>query len=285
MSDIKIMVDSSADIPQEIIEKYNIGVIPLMSVFGEKSYVIGKELSTEKFYEKLSSGDVIPTTSLTPYATLYEMLLEESKKHETVIYFSISSKASGQNHSANLVREDILENGNPNADIRIIDTMSFSMLIGTAAINAAIEAGEGKSPDEIIEKAKSSIANWHVLFVVDDLMYLERGGRLRKSAAILGSLLDIKPVLTVNDGLIEVETKLRGKKKICKKLCDLMDENDDRDENSSEILILHTDEEKAAEMTDELEDRYNLNAKSYLIGPLIGTHTGTGIVAVAYRTK
>ena len=107
MADIKIMVDSGADMPDELREQYGIGLIPLLSVFGEKSYVIGRELSNEKFYDMLVNGDVHPKTSQTPYADMYDILLKESREHETVIYFTLSSLASGQNHSAQLVRDDI----------------------------------------------------------------------------------------------------------------------------------------------------------------------------------
>ncbi len=286
MSDIKIVVDSSADLSQEILGKYNISEIPMMSVFGETSYVIGKDMSTDKFYDLLKTSGIHPTTSLTPYATMYEKLLEESKKHKTVIYFTISSKASGQNHSAHLVLDDILENGNPDADIRIVDTMSFSMLIGSGAIKAAEMAENGKSPEEIIETVTEFINKWHVLFVVNDLMYLEKGGRLRKSTAILGSLLDIKPVLTVNDGLIEAETKLRGKKKICNKICNLIHEDENFDENDGHFIILHSDDALAKEAYDTINDEFKVKDITICkLGPLIGTHTGDGIVAFAYRTK
>ena len=287
MAKIKIMVDSAADIPEEVLKKHNMGLIPMLSVFGDDAYVIGEDITTDEFYKKLETCESVPKTSLTPYAKLKEILLEESKNNDTVIYFTISSKASGQNHSANLVKEDILESDNPDADIRIIDSMTFSMIIGYDAINAAVDAEAGMSADEIIEKATKSIAKWRVLFVVSDLMYLEKGGRLRKSTAILGNLLDIKPVLTVSDGMIEVETKLRGKKKICQKICNLIEEYGDLDESAEDFIILHSDFDKAAEAEEAIKENFGDDKNVILcqLGPLIGTHTGSGIVAFVYRTK
>ncbi len=286
MADIRIMVDSSADMPDELRNEYNIGLIPLLSVFGEKSYVIGEELSNEKFYDMLVNGKVHPKTSQTPYADMYDILLKESREHDTVIYLTLSSLASGQNHSAQLVRDDIIENDNPDANIIIFDTMSFSGIIAKTAIEAAKMAADGKSPEEIVEFCSVYKEKWHAFMLVNDLMYLEKGGRLRKTAAIVGSLLDIKPVLTASNGLIEVEAKLRGKKKLCKKLCDLAREYESFDESAAEFIIMHSDKEAAQELREIVEEEFDTSngILQMEFGPLIGTNTGPGAFAIVIRT-
>ena len=287
MADIKIMVDSAADLTAEQLEANSIGLIPLLSVFDEKAYVIGKELSNEKFYEMLKDCKKLPKTSQTPYATMYDILLKESLEHETVIYITISSKASGQNHSAHLVREDIMENGNPKANIIILDSMTFSMIIGRSAIEAVKYVNEGFSADEVVKKTEEYISGWHALLLVSDLMFLEKGGRLRMSTAILGSLLDIKPVLTITDGLIEVESKLRGKKKVYKKLCEMADEYEGYDSEAGEFIVVHSDAETGEELADAIRDELGEDADITIseFGPLIGTNTGNGAVALIFRLK
>lgn len=286
MADIKIMVDSSADLSKELREEYGIGLIPLLSLFGEKSYVIEEELSNDEFYKMLNESGILPKTSQTPYATMYDILLKESREHETVIYFTLSSLASGQNHSAQLVRDDIIENDNPDANIIIVDTKSFSVLIGRSVIEAAKYVKEGKSPQEVIDLTLEYLSKWHAMLLVSDLTFLEKGGRMRKTTAVLGSLLDIKPVLTVSDGLIEVETKLRGKKKLAKKLCELVAEYDGFDESACEFIVAHSDKEAGDEMIETVKEEFDASNGIFVaeFGPLIGTNTGNGAFAVVFRT-
>lgn len=287
MTDIKIMVDSSADLTKELREEYGIGLIPLLSLFGEKSYVIEEDISNDEFYHLLNTSGILPKTSQTPYATMYDILLKESKEHETVIYFTLSSLASGQNHSAQLVRDDIIENDNPDANILIVDTKSFSVIIGKTVIEAAKLAKAGKSAEEIISFAEEYISKWHAMMLVSDLTFLEKGGRMRKSTAVLGSLLDIKPVLTITDGLIEVEAKLRGKKKLAKKLCEMVAEYDGFDESACEFIVAHSDKEAGDELIETIKDEFDTSNGIYVseFGPLIGTNTGNGAFAIVFRIK
>ncbi|MBP3360543.1 MAG: DegV family protein [Clostridia bacterium] len=286
MADIKIMVDSSADLSREQLEEYDIGLIPLLSVFGEKSYVIGEELSNDRFYEMLVESEKLPKTSQTPYARMYELLLKESREHDTVIYFTLSSNASGQNHSAQLVREDIIESDNPEADIIIVDSMSFSMIIGKTAIEAVRLARSGLEAEEIVRRSMEYLKKWHPFLLVSDLMFLEKGGRMRKTAAIVGSLLDIKPVLTITNGLMEVEAKLRGKKKIYKKLCEMVRDYEGFDENAGEFLIVHSEKQMAVELEAAVRDEFGPETEIMVseFGPLIGTNTGNGAAALIFRT-
>lgn len=287
MADIKIMVDSSADLTKEIREEYGIGLIPLLSLFGEKSYVIEEDISNDEFYHLLNTSGILPKTSQTPYATMYDILLKESKEHETVIYFTLSSLASGQNHSAQLVRDDIIENDNPDANILIVDTKSFSVIIGKTVIEAAKLAKAGKSAEDVISFAEEYISKWHAMMLVSDLTFLEKGGRMRKSTAVLGSLLDIKPVLTITDGLIEVEAKLRGKKKLAKKLCEMVAEYDGFDESACEFIVAHSDKEAGDELIETIKDEFDTSNGIYVseFGPLIGTNTGNGAFAIVFRIK
>lgn len=286
MAKIKIMVDTSADMPEDWAKEKNIGIIRFISIFGDESYVTGTELSNAEFYKKLEEFGNIPKTSQTPYADMYDILLKESRENDTVIFFTISSKASGQYNTANMVVEEIKESDNPNADIRIVDTLKFSAYITKAALLAADMAEQGASADAIVEAALAEIKKWEVYILVDSLKYLEKGGRITKTSAIVGTLLDIKPVLTIRNGLIEPIEKLRGKKKIFKKLMELIKENPNFDSENPEFMIVQSNLDYAQQTREALNDEFGKEPiMEFEFGPVVGTHIGPGTLAVLFKLK
>ncbi len=286
MSKIKIVIDTGADMPQELIEKYDFGLLSFLSIFGEETYVTGKNITNAEFFEKLTTSGIFPTTSQTPYGDMYDYLLKMCKENESVIYFTLSSKASGQHNTAHIVREEILEEY-PEADLHIVDTQSFSLYIAQTAIHAAEMAQAGESVENIIEESKEYIKTWKAFMLVDTLKYLEKGGRLGKTAALVGTLLDIKPILTIEDGLVGSLDKVRGKKKLVDKLIERVEEYPEFDSENPEFLVIHSDEEKGQELSQKLTDKYGDGCvKLYSeFGPIIGTHVATGAFAVLCRTK
>ena len=287
MTDLKIIVDTSSDIPKELLSEYDIGMINFLTVFGDESYIAGVEITNEDFYKRLEEGNITPTTAQTPYADMYDYLLKESLEHKTVVYFTISSKGSGQNHTAQMIVDEIKENDNPNADIRIVDTMSYSVYIAATAVYAAQLARENTEVDEILRKCDEYIKSWEVYLLVDSLKYLERGGRIKKTTAIVGALLDIKPVLSVRDGLIEAVDKLRGKKKVMKKLLELVKNNPDFDAERKEFIVVHSDINAGKALVDALKEEFGDITLTMFseFGPIVGTHTGPGCYAVLFRKK
>ncbi len=286
MSRIKIFVDTSADIPKETAEKYDIGIINFICLFGEESYVAGEELTNEQFYEKLKTSGVMPTTSQTPPAVMYDTLLQASKDYDTVIYYALSSKASGEYNNARMNIE-LIKDENPNADIRLIDTMSFSVYISEAAIKCRELLDSGMSVDEAIEKSMKVFEAYEAYVLVDTLKYLEKGGRITKTSALVGELLDIKPVLAIRDGLIQPYEKLRGKKKMYSKLVDLIEESEEFDAEAKEFFVIDSRSEYGDKMIEALEDKFEIDGikRRYEFGPIIGTHIGDGAVAVIFRKK
>ena len=284
--DIKILIDTGADMPKEIIEKYNLGVLSFMSIFGEKSYKSGVDITNAEFYDMLESYDDFPTTSQTPPAEMYECFLKETSEHDAVIYFTLSSKGSGQNHTAHMMREDVLEE-NPDAKLYIVDTMSYSVYIAKTVEQAAQMAVDGKTPEEIIDFCENYIKGWKAKLVVDDLTYLEKGGRINKTAALVGSLLDIKPVLTIKDGLVESDDKLRGKKKIVDKLIASIEASDEFDSDNLEFAIVQSDDEKGKEAVMKLEEKFGEGCVTLYteFGAIVGTHVGRGALGILYRIK
>ena len=286
MTDIKIIVDTSADLPEDIAEKYNIGIMSFLSIFGEDTYVSGVDMTNDEFFDKLESYDGFPTTSQTPYGDMYDYLLNESKEHKSVIYFAISSKGSGQYNTACLVRDEILEE-NPDADIHIVDSEKFSLYIAQTAVHAAQLAQEGKGVEEIISECKKYINTWRCYLLVDTLKYLEKGGRINKATAVVGTLLDIKPILTIENGLVENMDKLRGKKKLVEKLIEKIEEDEDFDSENPEFMIVQSDEERGQKAVSILEEKYGDNCITMYsqFGAIVGTHVGRGAVAIICRIK
>lgn len=287
MADIKIVVDTAADLPKEYLERYNMGMLHFMSIFDGEAYVADVDLDNAAFYKKLTESEKIPTTSQTPYQDMYDYLLEQSKLHDTVLYFTLSSKGSGQYNTARMIAAEIKEEDNPNADIRVIDTMSYSIYIGVTAIYAAQLAEAGEDADTILEKCDRYIKSWQAYVVVDTLEYLEKGGRINKTSAWIGTLLDIKPVLCVKDGLIESYDKIRGKKKVLPKLMQIVRDTEGFNEENPEFVVVHSDLEKGKEMEEVIKEEFGVDEIYYMteFGPIIGTHIGPGAVAVMFRLK
>ncbi|MCH5186056.1 MAG: DegV family protein [Oscillospiraceae bacterium] len=282
---IKIMVDTSSDISHETAEKYDISVLPILSVFGDKTYDTWNDITNKEFFQMLKDSEEIPTTAQTPYTVMRETLLEAARTYDAVIVFTISSKASGQYSTLNTVKNDITENELPDADIRIIDTMSFTVLIAQTAVYASHLAAEGKSADEIEQLSKDYLKSWDIAFVVGDLLYLQKGGRISKAVMAIGTLLDIKPVLAIRNGLIESVDKFRGKKNIPSKLMKKIISDPKFDKERNEFLVAASDSNMGVEFSALLKEN---NARLTMygeIGPIIGTHTGEGTLAAFYRIK
>ncbi|MBQ7794648.1 MAG: DegV family protein [Clostridia bacterium] len=286
MKRIGFMIDTSADMPEELIEKYDLKKVNFIVNFDDEGFVAHEEISNEEFYAKIRETGIHPKTAQTPYQTLYDALLENAKECETLIFYTLSSKASGQYQTATLIAKELMEE-NPELDIRVVDTQKFSMYIGMAVIKAYELAQQGASADEIIEKSLEHINQYEVYLIVDDLNYLAKGGRLKKTTAIIGTMLDIKPVLGIVDGLIEPLANLRVKKKIYKKLVEMVKESDGFNPDNTDMMIIHSNEVYANELHTALAEEFgDEKITAHIeIGPIIGTHTGPGAVAVVFRKE
>lgn len=286
MSKVKIFVDTGADITDELRQEYDIDVINYNVVFGETSYVAGVELTNEEFYSKLLSSDKIPTTSQTSPAEIYDAFSRAAKEYDVIVYLTLSSKASGQYNNARMNAEAVMEE-NPNVTIRVVDTMTFSIYIAETAVRLREYLNDGMELDSAIEKSLEFIKTHKAYITVDTLKFLEKGGRINKTAAVVGTLLDIKPVLTVNDGLMESYEKIRGKKKIYNKLIDIMRETPGFDEEAKEFYVIDSCTEYGDKLEEALKEEFGIEsvARRYEFGPIIGTHTGNGAVAIVFKVK
>lgn len=277
MSNIRIVTDSTADIPLSVREELGIEMVPLKIHFGDETYLDAVTLQSEQFYEKLSSSAVLPTTSQPSpieFLDTYKKVIEDPEAE--VISIHLSSALSGTYQSAVLAKS-MLED---QAKITIVDSKSASYGIGALVVAAARAAREGKNAEEILELIHSLRANFHIYFLVDTLEYLQKGGRIGKASALFGSLLNIKPILSIDEeGEVVAVDKVRGQKKAMARIVELLQK--DFAGKAIHLQVAHSNALEAARgLRELLEQHFEVKSVEYItLGPVIGTHAGPGTVA------
>lgn len=279
---IKLVTDMAADIPKSVAEELDIKVLPFMIHIDGKQILADINLSPEEFYEIVESSEEIPSTSQMSPADVEE-LYRSIGKENTIIHITISSKGSGINNTCNLVANQLNEEG---FDITVIDSTMFAYVIGKVVVEAAKMAKNGAAKQEIIDFAKEAYARDTAYFLVDDLTFLRKGGRIKATAMAISKVLDIKPILNINDGLVEAFKKVRGTKKALSTLVDFVE---DRMENptENEVVILDSNAPDKVEIVEQLlRERVKPKDIKYAkIGPIITSHAGTGLVGVFFKHK
>ena len=279
---IRIIADSTCYLPKEYIDKYNISIVSLNVLLNGKSY---REIDLENdwFYKEMAKSSTIPTSSQPSITDFYNVIETQVKKGHDIVGIFLSSDMSGTFSTSNLVKEMILEKY-PNANIVMLDSRSNCMHAGYAILEAAKAAADNKSLDEVVSIAKSVIENSKFIFVPDTLDYLKKGGRIGGAAALFGSLLQIKPILTVTDGKTTVLTKVRTKKKAIDKILDTVMEQNLKSPIKGLIVHHINCESEGQELANKLQDKLGIsNIKIQSIGPIIGLHVGPGSIGVAYH--
>lgn len=279
---IRIIADSTCYLPKEYIDKYNVSIVSLNVLLNGKSYR-ETDLENDWFYKEMSKSPSIPTSSQPSIDDFYKAIESQVKEGHDIVGIFLSSDMSGTFSTSNLVKEMILEKY-PNANIVMLDSRSNCMQAGYAILEAAKAAADNKSLDEVVSIAKSVIENSKFIFVPDTLDYLKKGGRIGGAAALFGSLLQIKPILTVTDGKTTVLTKVRTKKKAIDKIIDTVIEQNLKSPIKGLIVHHINCESEGQELANKLQDKLGIsNIKIQSIGPIIGLHVGPGSIGVAYH--
>lgn len=278
---IAVVTDSTAYIPSDIIEKFNIFTIPLSVNFEDDSYLEGIEISTEKYYEKLKDVKKLPTTSQPSIGMFIELYEKLAKDYDAVISVHLSRKISGTYDAATAAGKMV-----ENIEVYPIDTGFSAMPQGFNAIKASEMILEGHTPEEIVERLAILRENTRAYFMVDDLTNLQKGGRLTGAQKILGSLLSIKPVLHMPEGEILPFEKIRTKKKALKRILELL-EKDIAENKVSNVVFIHANDEAAAlELQEKFVDKHpEVSTMISYFGPVIGTHLGQGALGVTWFTE
>lgn len=287
MRDFLISTDSTASLPAEYIKENNIAIYPLHYIIDGEEYGmdLGKELTDKEFYNSIRNGKM-PTTSATNPEYINGVMRKQVEDGYDVLHIGFSGGLSSSFSNAAMCAREIMEE-NPECKIIVVDSLSAECGQALLVYRAVEMKKQGKSMEEIaawIEENKLHVVHH---FTVDDLFHLMRGGRLSKSSAILGTALNIKPILHVNDeGKLANIAKVRGSKKAMKTLVDTMLENADSG-NMSEIFLSHSDnEEGIRELEAMVKEKYPESLIWILpVSPTVGAHTGVGTLVVSYFGK
>lgn len=280
---IKIVTDSTSYIPEQERLKYDISIVSL-GVHLNDQVLREVDIKNETFYEEMAKSPEIPTSSQPTPGEMYDTFENLIKQGNSIVAIFLSSEMSGTYANAHSTKDMIIEKY-PHAEIEILDSRTNCMQLGFTALEAAKAASEGKNISEVVAAAQAVINHSRFLFTPDTLTYLKKGGRIGGAAALFGTLLQIKPILTVKDGQTSVFTKVRTKKKAIDAIiqgfmsdlaeCDLGD-----------VIVHHINcEEEGLALAKALETQLGRKIQIQSIGPVIGLHVGPGSIGLAYFTK
>jgi DegV family protein with EDD domain len=285
MSGYRIVSDATLDLPPQIVKEYDIRVIPMGINIGDTEYFHypdERELTIEDFYGKLKSGSTSHTSQITP-AVFYECFEDILKEGMDVLYIAFSSGLSGTYSASQLIREELSQDY-PDRKIYCIDSLCASIGEGLLVYLEAIQKQKGMNIEELrdwVEQNKRHVRHW---FTVKDLFYLKRGGRISAIEAYVGTALKIRPVLSTDDyGKLEVISKIRGSRAELELMLDKL-ETEGVDLADQTIMIGHGDNLAQAKELESLISSRNMVKDIIIskIGPIIGTHTGPGMLAMVF---
>ena len=279
MKTVAIVTDSTAYIPEPMLNEYEISMVPLSVIFDNESYLEEKEIQADDFFEKVKKENVLPKTSQPSIGSFVETYETLARTHDEIITITLSSGISGTYQSAHSAGNMI-----EGADVYVFDSEISCMMQGFYVLEAARMAQDGFGSKEILsrlQKIKSQGTNAY--FLVDDLSHLHRGGRLNAAQLVVGSLLQIKPVLTFEDKQIVPYEKIRTRKKALNKIMTLFDEAAKGGDIINATLIYSTNKEEAENLKAELEGKYaNVSIILSYFGPVIATHLGEGSLGLGW---
>ena len=275
---VAIVTDSISSMSQAMGREYGVHVVPIHIQFGANSYLDDVNLDSNRFYSLLAANHHLPTTSQPTAHDFLQVYQELAGKAAEIVSIHASKKVSATVDSARVACKEL-----PDVPIHVVDCENLSMGQGLIVIAAARAADAGKRGEEIVQLVERLIPKVKVLFTVETLEYLRRGGRIGGATALLGSALKIKPVLHIADGQVEPLEKPRTRKRAVARLLELMTEQvGDAETVHAGVLHCHAPEE-AEKLAQQMADQFNcVELVITEAGPTIGTHGGPGTVGVTF---
>lgn len=275
---VRIVTDSTADIPAAIAEKLGITVVPLTVFFGEEAFLDGVELDNAGFYRKLAASKDLPRTSQpapAKFQEAYTRLIDEGA--EGIISIHLSSRLSGTYQSACTARDSLPESARQ-IPVEVIDSLSISVGMSRAIMQAAEEARQGGELDTIKAHVLDQLARTHILAVLDTLEYVKRGGRIGGARAMLGNMLSVKPIVGLKDGEVVPVEQPRTRNKAYMRVAQLLAEQG----RIEYVSIAEASADVGQQLAQAVKTIYSGDLPIYRLGAVLGTHTGPGTAAIAY---
>ncbi len=272
---VRVVTDSTADSPPTILRELDITVVPIYVVFGDRAYRDRVDMGEDEFYHKLSLDGVFPTTAVPSPKDFADVYSELAKETDDIVSIHLTSKESGICNSALLARDMVQKK----CRVEVIDSQTISMSYGLLAMAAAREAKAGASLSQVSDMVRRSVPQTHILFMMDTLKYVVRGGRVSRTRGLLGSVLGVKPLLTLKDGHLTLSMVARTRAKAVERLYDFAKGF----RRAKEAAVPYTTDRDEAET---LAGRLRLafpKAPVHVarVGPALGTHAGPAAMGVA----
>lgn len=284
MKKVAIVTDTTACIPQKQVDRYNIEVVPVQLNFEDRSYRDGIDITPNEFYAMLREAEKMPTTSSsspTPYLEAYRNASQIAK---SILCFTEPAKFSAMFNAANIARE-IARNVIPGIPIEVIEGTTAAAGLGLVALSAARAAGQKKSMEEVMATVHEIMPRINLYATLDTLKYLVKSGRVPQAAALLNSVLNLKPVFTLNHADPHTVAIPRSTKSAMKRILKMMDK--EVGEKSIHAAVMHADAlENAKELRDSIKKRFQCK-ELYVteFTPVMGVHTGPGLLGVAFYSE
>lgn len=272
---IRVVTDSSSDLPVEIRQRLGITIVPLTIRFGSETFVDGVDLDTHAFWSRLASSPALPETAAPSAGTFMDTFeLLSTAGASGIVVLSLSARLSATHQSAVIAAENVADR----IDVRVVDSGSVSMALGLATIVAAEAAREGSDIESVAAAGLAAAARAEVVVALDTLEFLKRGGRIGAAQAMFGGILDVKPLVTVDDGVVAAAGRVRTRSKARAAIVDRALANAD----SSKMAVVHGAAADFEEVVTHVRAVVGDHVLVAELGPVVGTHAGPGAIGLAY---
>lgn len=281
---VKILADSACDLSEHHYNEFDIEMVPLTVHLNGEDFKDGIDLLPKTIYDAMREGKNAKTSQVSPQA-FKAIFTSYAKTNQPLVYLAFSSELSGTYQTAKIMEQEVKEEY-PDAPIHVIDTKCASIGYGLVILHAAKLAKGGAPTEEIIESAKNRALHMEHIFTVDNLEYLYRGGRVSKTAAFVGTLLKIKPLLHVEDGKLIPLEKIRGSKKVLNRMLEVMEKRGIDLENQVIGICHGDDQERAEQLAAMIKEKFGAkDVVIEMIGSVIGAHVGPGTIGLFFLNK
>ena len=273
---VRVVTDSACDLPEPLVDELGIEIVPLTIRFGAEELVDRAELSNQEFWRRLQGASTLPETaapSAGAFAARFGALADAGA--DGIVCINLSSRLSATMQAAQVASSSVGEQ----CPVEVVDSLTCSMGLGNLCLAAARRANEGAPLDEVVAEVTDRRDRTRLYGTLDTLEFLKKGGRIGNARALLGSMLSVKPVIEVADGVVEESGKVRTRSKALRMLAEKV-----HDQSVEEVAILHGDAPDLDEFLDLVEDvapRDKIVVGD--VGPVIGTHAGPGVLGVTFQ--